>query len=1009
MKALQAYIRINFLLIAILLQLPIMTFSQETVVKLYTVNDGLPSTTAHLTYQDKYGYLWISTPYGLSRFDGREFMNYGLSDGLPSLNCGYVFQDSRERLWISTAAGMAQFKNNRFITYPTSDSMDNLYVFHFFETKDKKLWAATGKGVYEFEGSGWKKLAINPGYENSMCRNIIEFQGELYICYHNDIFCKTKEDKWLHIASRKDGNFFNEMSLKNNQILISIDNSLYAISNHQLVLVFKNNTATNGFTNYLVDSKKRLWLAQENFLKISNPGDWLYFSEAKTMAYNYAFGLNEDSSHNIWISTGDGLLKIKDISYSIIEKSNNPPLDGIYNMTVLPDNRLIFSSGTKTGLSVYENNSFKQIMPPSSSGKEDYYRDPVDAFAFDEINSLWLITRFRKFLHFNGNTLEDFSDTLHLKTTEFIYDVAYIKSRNQFFVCADSTLLYGTPLKFSTFIPRNTGTPIFKPTRVYEIKNGLILLYIEKHGLYCVDSANNLISLNNQSGFYTDSKNDHAEISFLEGNDNDFWIAVPGVGLFEYGLSKNKLPFLKNRFTIKEGLQSNFVLSLTNDRQKRLWIATNSGVDILQKNKSGNWDVFNYATVNELSLSGSDYQRLATDTTGIIWLSSPKKILNFNPANIKLDKEPPHIIIEKVSLTFKETDWSKLTDSLYSYYELPYNPILKYNQNSFGILFNAIDLSISNSNPEYSYKLLPLDTSWSIPSKTKSVSFVQLPAGEYQFVVRAKDRASGWSQPASFRFTIKPPFWNEWWFRSIIIVVAAFIIIIFFKARIKKVENKAAIVAQLKELEMKALKAQMNPHFIYNALNSIQALVAADKKEEGIHYIGSFSKLLRQVLDNSEKNIISLDTELETIGLYIQLEALRLDMQLLYKQNIDDSIVAEFEKIPPLILQPFVENALWHGLSLKVGLKKIEINVNANNEWLICEITDNGIGRAKAQEWKTHSVVLHQSKAIDITRQRLIDFNEHDFVSPIEFLDLYDNNKAPAGTRVTIFIKRKNK
>jgi LytS/YehU family sensor histidine kinase len=255
--------------------------------------------------------------------------------------------------------------------------------------------------------------------------------------------------------------------------------------------------------------------------------------------------------------------------------------------------------------------------------------------------------------------------------------------------------------------------------------------------------------------------------------------------------------------------------------------------------------------------------------------------------------------------------------------------------------------------------------------------------------------------------SIRPAFWNQWWFRSIIIVFAALIIIGIFRARVKKIKEDAFIQNQLKEMEMKALKAQMNPHFIYNALNSIQALVANDKKDEGIRYIGSFSRLLRQVLDNSENNVISLDKELETIGLYIQLESLRLDVQLQYKKIIPENIVPEFEKIPPLILQPFVENALWHGLSRKAGEKEIKITVSLNAEWLICDIRDNGIGREKAGEWKNNSAAIHESKGLDITRKRLIDYNENGLIAPIEFFDLYDDYKNPAGTLVTVRIKRK--
>ena len=266
---------------------------------------------------------------------------------------------------------------------------------------------------------------------------------------------------------------------------------------------------------------------------------------------------------------------------------------------------------------------------------------------------------------------------------------------------------------------------------------------------------------------------------------------------------------------------------------------------------------------------------------------------------------------------------------------------------------------------------------------------------------------SGWSQPAIFQFTITPPFWEKWWFRFIIIAMAAYTIVSIFRSRIGKIKHQAFIENQLRELEMKALKAQMNPHFIYNALNSIQALVANNKKTESIYYIGSFSKLLRQVLDDSENNVISLDKELETIGLYIQLEGLRLDMHLHYKKNIAENIVIEFEKIPPLIFQPFVENALWHGLSRKEGEKEIKITVSANDDWLVCDISDNGVGRKNAEEWKRNSLAFHQSKAIEITRKRLVDFNQDNTVSPIEFFDFYDDQKKPSGTRVTIYIKRK--
>lgn len=991
------------LLAAMFMTLHAGLYGQQTGIKLYNVTDGLPSSVTYGAYQDRNGYLWVSTRAGVSRFDGRQFVNYSLEDGLPSLVVSRLLEDSRGRLWVGTNEGMVQFINNRFITYPTSDKLNNIYVFNLVETTRKAIWALTNKGVYEFADTVWKKISLLPGFENKACRNIVETKGELFINYADNLVYRNSKGRWHQIAAHL---FFNVMSFQGGHILVSSEKNVYEIDEHKLRAVYKKEILSESYFSYLVDRNKRLWLAGDNFLKVSGPGNWTEISDITNQYSNYAF-LSEDSSHNIWAGSMQGLLKLNGLNFSALSKQNYPLLGGIYNLIPLPENQLIFSSGTGSGLILYANAKLKQIAPPSSPGNENYWKDPVDAYTFDSKHILWLTTRFKRFLRFNGKKLEDFTGALHLKTNEHIYDIDYAKARNKLFICADSTLLYGDPQNLSAFIPRNTGVAIIKPTRVREVKNGLVLVYIDGHGVYAIDSLNNLIPLIQQTGINGSRKGIQLDVCFYEGSDDNFWIGIPGQGIYEFGFGKNRMPFLKTHLTVAEGLQSNNVHSLVSDSHGRLWIATNAGLDILAKSRTGSWEVFNYAESADLTISSYDFEKLAADADGNVWLSSPDKIIKFSTDNIHLYKEVPHIIIEKVALAFKETNWRKLSDSFYSYYELPYHPVLNYNQNSMGIFFNAIDMSTSNSDPEYAYKLIPLDTSWSLKSKIKSVSFNQLPAGTYKFLVRAKNRASGWSKPAVFVFTIKKPFWNEWWFRLIILAFATVIVIVIFRIRINKIKDDARIEAQLRELEMKALKAQMNPHFIYNALNSIQALVASNKTEEGIHYIGSFSKLLRGVLDNSENNVISLERELETLDFYIQLESLRLNMELRYQKIIDEHIDEEFEKIPPLVLQPFVENSLWHGLSQKRGEKQIKVSAALKDQWLLCTISDNGIGRKKSNELKAGFLNLHQSKAIDITRKRLQDFNEDDRLDPIVFYDLYDTRQNPTGTKVLLYIKRK--
>jgi LytS/YehU family sensor histidine kinase len=210
----------------------------------------------------------------------------------------------------------------------------------------------------------------------------------------------------------------------------------------------------------------------------------------------------------------------------------------------------------------------------------------------------------------------------------------------------------------------------------------------------------------------------------------------------------------------------------------------------------------------------------------------------------------------------------------------------------------------------------------------------------------------------------------------------------------------------LRELEIKALKAQMNPHFIYNALNSIQSLIADEKKSEAINYIGTFSRLLRHVLEYTENSVTSLEKELQTLRLYIQLESLRLNMNLSYRITTGDELICENEKLPPLILQPFVENALWHGLSRKTGEKQLLISVMQEDDRLICAIEDNGIGRANAAVFKKQaSSDFYSSKGIDITVRRLVSFNRNNDM-PVIYQDLLDSQGNAAGTRVIIYIKR---
>jgi LytS/YehU family sensor histidine kinase len=197
----------------------------------------------------------------------------------------------------------------------------------------------------------------------------------------------------------------------------------------------------------------------------------------------------------------------------------------------------------------------------------------------------------------------------------------------------------------------------------------------------------------------------------------------------------------------------------------------------------------------------------------------------------------------------------------------------------------------------------------------------------------------------------------------------------------------------------------MSPHFVFNAMNSIQALIADEKPAIALRYTSKFSKLLRTVLENSEKNFISLEKEISSLDLYIQIEALRLNFELDYAIEVDASISPDTEVIPPMIVQPYVENSLWHGLSNKKADRRLRIRFGADEHMLTCEVEDNGVGRKKSNELRNHFTNEHNSKGQSITEKRLSLIN-HWGRSSVQIMDLYDGEGNASGTRVVLKLSR---
>lgn len=222
---------------------------------------------------------------------------------------------------------------------------------------------------------------------------------------------------------------------------------------------------------------------------------------------------------------------------------------------------------------------------------------------------------------------------------------------------------------------------------------------------------------------------------------------------------------------------------------------------------------------------------------------------------------------------------------------------------------------------------------------------------------------------------------------------------------LKRKQKEDALLNRIKHAEMETLRSQMNPHFMFNTLNSINSYIVQNKTKDASKYLTSFSKLMRNILENSKHSYISLAKEIQTLKLYIDLELVRLEHFFKYQIIVDDAIDTDQFLVPPLVIQPFVENAIWHGLKDRNTNAKITIKFNKIDEnYIEIIVEDNGIGREKSAQLKTNKT-SHKSFGVEITIDRLKMINPE---NSVQIIDLYDSNNNASGTKVVLTLKVNN-
>jgi len=597
-----------------------------------------------------------------------------------------------------------------------------------------------------------------------------------------------------------------------------------------------------------------------------------------------------------------------------------------------------------------------------------------------------------KIYEWNGKDFKVRTDFNELLKGQFVYDIETHKNKT-YYACG-GIVLVDDGQKVTTLLPDSIGGMSYD-------------LLADNENLWIANSEGILrIDGTSIQRYSTDEGMSDSNSRLIEKDPNGtIW-----VGTFSGGL----LRFKDNHFTsynVNNGLNDELIKSIKWDNHRNgLWLGTNNGLHLISTDSLGNivqiemyaeptGYPFKFCHNKALMLKENGEMLFAANTND---QTNEEHIFSLSGSTKSKKSSSPIVQLESFKVNTKRLENLELNN----WENFPLNTTFNYRQNQFNFQFNASHFT-AGKYLEYQWYLEGLDEDWQNVSSQNNTNYTNLSPGDYSLHLRAKVPNSDWSEEQKYSFTISPPFWRTWWFILIGLSVVIYTITLLAKRRQKQIHDKQILeikqIQQKASLELSALRAQFNPHFVFNVLNAIQGIIMFKEEEQAITSITDFAKLMRLVLNHSRKQLIYLHDELEFIKLYIGLEQLRFEDRFDFELDLHENIISRGAKVPPLILQPYVENAIKHGLLGKGTQGKLSIFFELEDESLKCTITDNGVGRKKADTKKDKS---HTSKGLQMMQERIeylnIAYGTEGFSHTIS--DNIQESETTVGTKVILHI-----
>jgi streptogramin lyase len=486
--------------------------------------------------------------------------------------------------------------------------------------------------------------------------------------------------------------------------------------------------------------------------------------------------------------------------------------------------------------------------------------------------------------------------------------------------------------------------------------------------------------------------------SICESKEGNIFYVLRGTGLcvLDHPLTARATVTVYNS---ANGLPTDRVLSVFRDSQDRCWMSTSDGI-VLCNSATMQFRRFN--TYDGLK-SNITFSNFYENEKGQLFIGYPEGFHFFDPATLLQTKDRPEkIILHTFTAGGKEqlaaiSQNGRLT--------------IDYNENPLYFEFAALTYT-DNPFIRYAYKLEGVDKDWIYAGTRRFGAYSNLPGGNYRLRIKAADRSGIWNeQNFALAIQVRPPFWATWWFRLAALAAAAGIIYWLVRRRIMAIrteeERKTFIRTAKAEAEMKALRAQMNPHFIFNCMNTIDAYMHKNNTPEASRFLHQFSKLIRAILENSQHPFITITKEVEALQLYMELERRRHENSFIHIVELSPGIEKNGYKIPPLLIQPYVENAIQHGLRHKVnGQGMLLVRFEERENDLLCTIDDNGIGRTASAALNRYRRQAHHSMGLTVTAERIDIMN--DIMNVSSGVEIVDKTNGEGGTTVRLTLPKIN-